>query len=215
MKRLDDDTPKLTIAEPKSRPHVSRVFMLFPTVQKMRFTPSGQRLFPLLKFYKYLVPLLWPLTLLPSFIQKWIVDFNFRGKEVPECVYPATLELFNYEIVQRIAFMAKCELEQVVDLDVPALKHYVDKLYFYFGTTDHWCPLSFVDEMKEKIPGLNHKVCENGYEHAFVLENNKGMAQFICDQLSFPGTPSSDIKGLDDGLATAAQDVTVKINDGE
>lgn len=79
--------------------------------------------------------------------------------------------------------MAKCEMEQVVDLDTAGLAKYLDKLFFYFGTKDDWCPLTFVDEMKEKFPGMKHTVCENGYEHAFVLENNVGMAQFICDKI--------------------------------
>lgn len=81
--------------------------------------------------------------------------------------------------------MAKCELEQVVDLDTSTIKNYLEKLYFYFGTKDGWCPLNFADGMKAAFPNLNHKVCSNGYEHAFVLENGIGMANFICDQITF------------------------------
>ncbi|ODM95532.1 Lipid droplet-associated hydrolase [Orchesella cincta] len=182
LKRLDEHIN--SIAEPKKRPNISKVFMLFPTIERMRYTPNGQRTLPLLKWSKFLTPLLWPISLIPVCIQKWLVQFHFRGTPVPECAFPASLQLFNYDILKRIAFMAKCELEQVVELDSAAVEKYMGKLYFYFGTTDGWCPLTFVDEMKERFPKLEYKVCENGYVHAFVLENNIGMADFLCEQVT-------------------------------
>lgn len=125
-------------------------------------------------------------------MQRWLVNFHFRGQNVPDCAYPATMQLFNYDIINRISYLAKCELEQVVELDTPAVEKHLDKLTFYFGAKDGWCPVSFAGEMIEKFPGLSHKICENGYEHAFVLESSLEMAEFVCNQIAIPAVKEVD-----------------------
>ena len=51
----------------------------------------------------------------------------------------------------------------------------VSKLRFFYGTTDAWVPMSYYREMKEVFPEGDVHLCEEGYEHAFVIKNSEEM----------------------------------------
>ena len=53
------------------------------------------------------------------------------------------------------------------------------KLRFYYGTTDAWVPISYYREMKELFPDGDIRLCEEGYEHAFVIRSSEEMALVV------------------------------------
>ena len=55
----------------------------------------------------------------------------------------------------------------------------VSKLRFYYGTTDAWVPLSYYHEMKDVFPEGDVHLCEEGYEHAFVIKNSEEMGLVV------------------------------------
>lgn len=55
---------------------------------------------------------------------------------------------------------------------------------FYYGTIDNWCPLSFYESLKEKVPNMNAVVCEKKMEHAFVLSSSNEMGEIVAEWCS-------------------------------
>ena len=76
--------------------------------------------------------------------------------------------------------MAYTELLNVNEPDIDALKRFTQKLRFYNGTTDRWCPLSYADHLKEKVPDLYVEKCQKNIAHAFVLRSASDMAAIVA-----------------------------------
>ncbi|CAG7709984.1 unnamed protein product [Allacma fusca] len=170
---------------------VVKSYMLFPTVERMRETPNGRRLWSILPYYPYGAYLFLPFFLLPGFIQRFLLYLYFFVRSPPPCISNATLQLFNKDVYLRILFLAKTELTFVNELDVDTLKRFCKKIYFYFGTTDGWCPVSYVHGMVDRIPELQYEICSRGFEHAFVIKNSKEMAGVLFPKIK------DDIDGSD------------------
>lgn len=48
------------------------------------------------------------------------------------------------------------ELKNVVNLDENVVKKYLDKCFYYFGTTDGWVPMNYVDILVKKFPEMKY-----------------------------------------------------------
>ena len=44
---------------------------------------------------------------------------------------------------------------QVRELDEAAVRQFNDRLRFYFGSDDHWCPVQYYHDLVKRIPGGN------------------------------------------------------------
>lgn len=57
------------------------------------------------------------------------------------------------------------------------------QLIFYYGATDHWCPLQFYQDMKLDFPQADLRLCERGFRHAFVLDAASQVAHMVVQWL--------------------------------
>jgi len=166
-------------------PPIQKCYMLFPTLENMRFTPNGKFLcsyiVPFQKYWETLV--VFPLcSLLPTFLKRWLLQFHLSGyPRVSKCSVDASLDLFEYDLFTRFADLGRSEMGQVLDLDEDAVSNFHDKMFIYFGATDKWCPLEYVEGMKAKFPNLQHKICDKGIDHAFVVSSSEDMGEIFCD----------------------------------
>ena len=61
-----------------------------------------------------------------------------------------------------------------------AIEQNLKKLIFYYGTTDHWAPVSYYEDMKKKFPDGEIYLCERKFKHAFVLESSEEVAEMVA-----------------------------------
>jgi len=168
--------------KPELKKQVLKAFLLFPTVERMAVSPNGRFLTPLVTYIPSWI-LAFPLhlfRLLPFSWRKSFVRFYFRGRGlIPECILRATMSLARPQSVANSLELYYEEANTVVDLDLDFIQANVSKLRFYYGTTDAWVPLSYYHEMKEVFPEGDIHLCEEGYEHAFVIQNSEEMALVV------------------------------------
>lgn len=43
------------------------------------------------------------------------------------------------------------------------------KLYCIFSPVDNWCPMSYVNHLKQRFPTLQHEITDKSIPHAFVV----------------------------------------------
>lgn len=171
---------KIKLHEDKQKlPEIAKCFMLFPTLERIRVTPNGKWFSSLLPFYAFAEPFLNLVMMLPTGLHRLFLQIYFWG-QAPSAITEASLHLFKPDVFQNVFHMARGEMESVFDLDVETLEHNLEKIFFYFGTSDGWVPLEHVEEMKTKLPKMNFKVCDKGVDHAFVIKHSELMAQTIC-----------------------------------
>ncbi|KAF2368339.1 Lipid droplet-associated hydrolase [Trinorchestia longiramus] len=180
LKALDQLTGIDAGDQPADDFEISQCYMLFPTIERMRDSPRGQTLWPVLAYCRWLPPFMSScLSILPNFIQeKFAGLFLFDGSGVP--LLPSVVASFvtniRPDIVRNMLDLAHDELETVVNLDVEAVSRHKSKLVFYYGTSDLWCPLQYKEELVKRVPGVVVYVCQRNISHAFVVRMAKEMA---------------------------------------
>ena len=95
--------------------------------------------------------------------------------------FQAAMDLVNYEGVQMACYMGYTELLQVDEPDIDSLRLFSDKIRFYNGSSDPWCPLEYPTHLKEKVPELDITFCQKNIPHAFVLGRSDDVANIVSD----------------------------------
>jgi hypothetical protein len=75
-------------------------------------------------------------------------------------------------------------MELVKEPDFETISEHVDKLFFYYGANDHWCPVEYYSQMKDVFPKGHIHLCHHGFEHAFCLSSSDHMAGIVHSWLS-------------------------------
>lgn len=168
---------------------LDRAFLLFPTIERMKESPSGQRFvrfYPimiyLLPFLCLLVQILFPFEWLKRKLINWY--FSSSPKEDRSILVDTVLyDLLNAQTIRNLLRMANEEMSVVVKRDDDLIKHFLPKLTFYYGTNDHWVPNDIAKQMMNLYPKGDITECTNKYMHAFVLKHSKELASFVFHRI--------------------------------
>ncbi|XP_066940316.1 lipid droplet-associated hydrolase isoform X1 [Macrobrachium rosenbergii] len=170
----------LKAMEAHSEINIEKNYLLFPTIERMKVSPNGEKLWPWLSYFRWLVIFFTVLAyILPVTVKQTILKLYFSRKEISEGSLKATIELLHPKIIQNVLWMAYNELKYVNDADKETVSKYKDKLVFYYGASDGWCPQLYRTELLQKIDGLTSFLCEEGFPHAFVLSKSEGVAKKV------------------------------------
>lgn len=76
------------------------------------------------------------------------------------------------------------EMFEVLKLNSgPTIEKNVDKLIFYYGSTDPWTPKIYFDQMKARFPLNKIFLDTERIAHAFVLYSSEKMAQILTEMI--------------------------------
>ncbi|XP_031758842.1 lipid droplet-associated hydrolase isoform X2 [Xenopus tropicalis] len=164
---------------------VLQSIMLFPTIERMAQSPQGKIMTPLLCSLRYVFYMpLYLLSFLPENLKTSLVRFVLRGiKSVDEASVEACLNLFRMDCAANAMYMGSQEMVKVLERDNNTIKRNLQKLIFYYGATDNWCPVQYYEEMKKAFPEGSILLCEKGIRHAFVLDSSNEVATMTIDWL--------------------------------
>ena len=121
------------------------------------------------------------LNILPKNVKEFLVSLYISKSST---CFQAAMDFVNYVSVQMACYMAHTELLQVNEPDLNALKMFSNMIRFYNGSSDPWCPLEYPTHLKEKVPDLNIKFCQENIPHAFVLGRSEDVANIVSDWIN-------------------------------
>ncbi|KAK3537103.1 hypothetical protein QTP70_002110 [Hemibagrus guttatus] len=168
---------------------VVKSVLLFPTIERMASSPQGKFMTPVLCHLRYVVYLpIFLLSLLPERLKAGMVQLVLRNmRSLDTSCVPATLSLINVDCAANAMYMGSQEMRMVLDRDNLTIQQHLDKLIFYYGATDHWCPVQYFQDIRRDFPDGDIRLCERGLRHAFVLDAGEEMAnmitKWICDDI--------------------------------
>lgn len=55
------------------------------------------------------------------------------------------------------------------------------QIIFYYGATDHWCPVCYYYDIRKDFPHGDLRLCERGFRHAFVLDAGSDVAKIMVE----------------------------------
>uniref|UniRef100_M3ZDT1 Lipid droplet-associated hydrolase n=1 Tax=Xiphophorus maculatus TaxID=8083 RepID=M3ZDT1_XIPMA len=96
--------------------------------------------------------------------------------------YLAYLPLFLLSLLPQLnsMYLGGQEMRMVQERDNVTIQKNLDRLIFYYGATDHWCPVSYFQDMRRDFPHGDIRLCERGVRHAFVLDAGQEVAQMVA-----------------------------------
>ena len=97
------------------------------------------------------------------------------------CCFQTALDAVNRISVANACYMGYTELLQVNEPDIDSLKMFSNKLRFYNGSSDPWCPVEYAKALKAKVPEIDVEMCTKNIPHAFVLEKSNEVAQIVSE----------------------------------
>ena len=182
MLSKETDNSLTQLFSPRDMP---KCYLLFPTIERLALSPNGQFFTPLLKYFRWMTPLVtFPLLFLPYRIKRFLVEKYF-GVRFPQCAIEATVKLLSPSSCGNSVYLSSIEMQSVCELDIETVGTNIERLYFYYGTSDTWCPTEYYYSMKQLFPSGEIHLCSRGIEHAFVLKHSKEMASIMSNWLKF------------------------------
>uniref|UniRef100_A0A3Q2PZN5 Lipid droplet-associated hydrolase n=1 Tax=Fundulus heteroclitus TaxID=8078 RepID=A0A3Q2PZN5_FUNHE len=148
---------------------VLKAVMLFPTIERMAQSPQGKLMTPLLCQLRYLAYLpVFLLSLLPHSLAALLIRLLFSIL----VLFPAAVNSM---------YLGGQEMRMVLERDDVTIRRNLDRLIFYYGATDHWCPVSYFQDMRRDFPHGDIRLCDRGLRHAFVLDAGREVAQMVAE----------------------------------
>lgn len=162
---------------------VLKALLLFPTIERMAQSPQGKVMTPVLCHMRYVVYLpLFLLSLLPDRLKVGLIRLMLGGiRSLDLTVVQPTLGLLSGDSAANAMYLGGQEMRKVLKRDDTTIGKHLDKLIFYYGATDHWCPLQYYHEIKQDFPLGDFRLCENGFRHAFVLDAGREVAEMVFE----------------------------------
>lgn len=164
---------------------VLKSVLLFPTIERMAVTPQGKVMTPVLCHLRYAsyVPI-FLLSLMPESLKAWAVRLVLGSlRSLDLTIVPATVSLLSGDSAANAMYMGGQEMRMVLERDNTTIRQNLSKLIFYYGATDHWCPVQYYHDLKRDFPTGDIRLCESGLRHAFVLDAGKQMADMVTHWL--------------------------------
>ncbi|XP_049319409.1 lipid droplet-associated hydrolase [Astyanax mexicanus] len=162
---------------------VLKSVLLFPTIERMAVTPQGKVMTPLLCNLRYTAYLpVFLLSLLPERLKTSLVHLVLKSvKHLDTLIVPPTASLINVDCVGNAMYMGSQEMRLVLERDNSTIRHNLHKLVFYYGATDHWCPVQYYYDLRRDFPDGDIRLCERGHRHAFVLDAGQEMGEMTTE----------------------------------
>lgn len=163
---------------------IKKSFLFFPTIERMSTTPNGKVLTFFSNFFSWLVYFLaFLLTFLPNKIRKEITKFGLNNRHgsvnnenlLIDGIEDIVLKMsHNYSCFRSCFHMGADEMKIVTNLNKKAVEQNIDRLYFYYGSNDKWCPIGFYHDMMKYMNEIGKKnanihLDQLGLEHAFII----------------------------------------------
>uniref|UniRef100_A0A672YEK8 Lipid droplet-associated hydrolase n=1 Tax=Sphaeramia orbicularis TaxID=375764 RepID=A0A672YEK8_9TELE len=165
---------------------VLKAVMLFPTIERMALSPQGRVMTPVLCHMRYVAYLpLFLLSLLPERLKSSLIKLVLGGiRSLDHTVLQPTVGLLSGDSAANAMYMGGQEMKKVLERDNVTIKKHLKKLIFYYGATDHWCPVQYYHDIKQDFPNGDFRLCENGFRHAFVLDAGREVANMVVEWIS-------------------------------
>ncbi|XP_043844883.1 lipid droplet-associated hydrolase isoform X2 [Dromiciops gliroides] len=165
---------------------VLRCFLLFPTIERIAKSPNGKVMTPLLCWLRYAlyVPIYIGLSLVPAKVLTMLASvFLQRLKLKNEITSRHVLNSLNVSCIANAMYLGSQEMRAILERDNCTIQKHLQKLTFYYGSSDAWCPVQYYEDLKKDFPGGDIKLCEKGIEHAFIMSSNQEMAAMVAGWL--------------------------------
>jgi len=160
---------------------LTKALLLFPTIEHISKTPNGEFWTPVSNYCRLPIACTtYMASFLPFSVKNFLVSWRTKWRELPDHLLEACYSCFGFHVVNHALYMAASEMNLLNEFDEDTIKvihEHNEKIIYYYGQSDRWVPHDFYETMKCRFPDANIVLCEQGYQHDFVLDSPVDMAE--------------------------------------
>ncbi|KAJ3683221.1 hypothetical protein LUZ60_013448 [Juncus effusus] len=105
---------------------------------------------------------------LPNRVSKCIVKNLIGASWSHTAIDAACTHLLQYHTMRNVLFMAMTEFRELSEEpDWEFMRDKKDEIALLYGEDDHWGPISHLEEVKRRVPGINLSVERENHKHGF------------------------------------------------
>lgn len=174
------------LQNPEISHKIKKCYSLFPMMENMEQTKNAWFVKKLDGFILNSIVLISKIfELLPSTVQYYLMYIGTMVSQqiwLPEdFLIVSGLQMMKANVGRNASYLAIDELKTIRQLDTKVIEEHKDKLKFYYGADDGWCPLENYVQLCKTVNGVDAMICNKGIEHAFILKKSDLMAEIVCD----------------------------------
>ena len=185
--KIEKLTTRATAVTSDSKPKkIDNIYFIFPAIERMKHTPYGKFLLPSLKYFTWLGRIL---VLFSHAIPRAILfkilktGFTSEGKAPPDEFITGILDMTHPVMLKEVMNLLEEAFEDVNQLDIETIEKNKERIMFYYGATDGLCPKKYFYELKEKVPGVQAHLCQEGIHHTFMKHTSAKMAHLLKNMM--------------------------------
>ncbi|XP_054161036.1 lipid droplet-associated hydrolase-like [Oppia nitens] len=180
------------------RQKVLHSILIFPTIESMASTSQGSKCQFMFQYFKYpILALSYLLDNLSDSFKRRLIKLamgstgtgstgtDSSSTTPPNCVVNAAINLFNPNCLMRSIEMALNEFNLVNELNTEAIAGNEQKLTFFYGDCDHWCPIDYYQKISQLFPNCDIRLCLQDIDHAFVTDRQSThrISQLVVEKI--------------------------------
>lgn len=171
---------------PDIEQRVHHCYMLFPTIERMKESMAGKVWTEKYGTFKWhvLLRVFHFLSILPYSMRASVVGYYIRKWNLPESYLEDALKTLRISSLERMMEMGWDQISNVYDLDVEVIEKNKKRMTFYYGTRDHWVPVKYYEELRERIQGVDANLDELNMAHAFNIRQGPDMAMIMSNWIA-------------------------------
>lgn len=121
--------------------------------------------------------------MLPFFVKLLMVSIYSWISSTPKMFMGTVIQYIRPTVMEKVVYLAKQEMDTVVNLDIETLKENNNLITLYYGTTDGWVPVKYYKELKKQLPDIDAVLDDHKTAHAFVLKSSEQMAKIVEEMI--------------------------------
>lgn len=166
---------------PSIEPRIHHCYMLFPTIERMKDSAAGKVWTEKYGTFRWnvLFRVFHFIAILPLSIRTAVVGYYIRKWNLPESYLEDALKTLRISSLERMMEMGWDQISNVYDLDLETIEKNKKRMTFYYGTRDHWVPVQYYRDLKDRIPDVDADLDEMNMAHAFNIRQGADMAKIM------------------------------------
>ncbi|KAF2367426.1 Lipid droplet-associated hydrolase [Trinorchestia longiramus] len=162
---------------------IDSLYFIFPVIERMRDTPLGRIILPALWYFTWLIlaaafiALLFPNKIKFPIIKRILTSST--GTPPQDQFVTGVIEMIHPVMLKRVLNTLQEEIENVKELDIATIEHNRQKMVFYYGSYDGFCPKKYLFELRERVPDVNAYLCKDSLHHVYVTHTSGQMAHIM------------------------------------
>lgn len=168
------------IRDEKVKTQIRKCYLLFPTFERRKGTESAKSFNNMYLFYRIIgFALAILFSKIPRILRYFLFSIYLLVKGTNLEYVESYMMAAEPGVMEKSLYLTNESNEMFNELDENLIKEHLKLLILYYGMNDGWVPLSYYNDLKNKVSNVDARLDLHGMEHNFQFRSSEKMAHVV------------------------------------